>query len=125
MQQFLDSLIAQGYFAGVAHEVVYAGGMIVFGLIVGFGFVLNVAGITTWLERRVWARMHTRVGPNRVGPQGVLQWLADGIKLIMKEDIVPTAADPRLFRLAPYIVVMGFLTTFVVIPFGSALGIAD
>jgi len=125
MQGFLDSLIAQGYFAGVPREVVYAVGMIVFGLIVCFGFVLNVAGVTTWLERRVWARMQNRVGPNRVGPQGVLQWLADGIKLIMKEDLVPAAADARLFRLAPYVVVMGFLATFVVIPFGSQLVIAD
>src|ERR1043166_3350934 len=99
MQGFLDSLIAQGYFAGVPRDVVYAGGMLVFGLIVCFGFVLNVAGVTTWLERRVWARMQNRVGPNRVGPQGVLQWLADGIKLIMKEDLVPSAADARLFRL--------------------------
>jgi NADH-quinone oxidoreductase subunit H len=125
MQEFLDRLIAQGSFAGVPRDVVYAGGMILFGLIVCFGFVLNVAGITTWLERRVWARMQNRVGPNRVGPQGVLQWLADGIKLIMKEDIVPTAADARLFRLAPYVVVMGFLTAFVVIPFGSHLVVAD
>jgi NADH-quinone oxidoreductase subunit H len=125
MQAFLDSLIAQGYFAGVPYEIVYAVGMIVFGLIVCFGFVLTVAGVTTWLERRVWARMQNRVGPNRVGPQGTLQWLADGVKLIMKEDIVPAAADAHLFRLAPYIVVMGFLTTFVVIPFGSQLVIAD
>ncbi len=125
MQAFLDSLIAQGYFAGIPYEIVYAAGMIVFGLIVCFGFVLTVAGVTTWLERRVWARMQNRVGPNRVGPQGSLQWLADGIKLIMKEDIVPAAADARLFRLAPYVVVMGFLTTFVVIPFGSQLVVAD
>ncbi len=125
MQGFLDSLIAQGYFAGLPRELVYAGGMVVFGLIVVLGFVLNVAGVTTFVERRVWARMQGRVGPNRVGPQGILQWLADGIKLFMKEDLVPTEADPRLFRLAPYIVVLGFLTTFVVIPFGSNLIIAD
>ncbi|HVN87764.1 MAG TPA: NADH-quinone oxidoreductase subunit NuoH [Candidatus Binatia bacterium] len=125
MQSFLDSLIAQGYFAGVPTEVVYAGGMVVFGLIVVLGFILNVAGVTTFVERRVWARIHSRVGPNRVGPQGILQWLVDGIKLLMKEDIVPAEADPRLFRLAPYVVVMGFVTTFVVIPFSSALVIAD
>ena len=65
-----------------------------FGAIVIFGFVLNVAGVTTFVERRVWARIQSRVGPNRVGPQGILQWLADGIKLLMKEDIIP--ADGRL-----------------------------
>ncbi len=125
MQGFLDNLIAQGYFAGVPRDLVYAGGMLVFALIVILVFVLTVAGFTTFLERRVWARMQGRVGPNRVGPQGILQWLADGIKLFMKEDIVPTQADSRLFRLAPYIVALGFLTTFVVIPFGSSLVIAD
>ena len=125
MQGFLDSLIAQGYFAGVPRDLVYAGGMVVFGLIVILGFVLNVAGVTTFVERRVWARIQGRIGPNRVGPQGILQWLADGLKLIMKEDIVPAEADSRLFRLAPYVVVLGFLTTFVVIPFSSVLIIAD
>ncbi|HEX7407950.1 MAG TPA: NADH-quinone oxidoreductase subunit NuoH [Candidatus Binatia bacterium] len=125
MQGFLDSLIAQGYFAGVPRDLVYAGGMVVFALIVILVFVLTVSGITTFVERRVWARMQGRIGPNRVGPQGILQWLADGIKLFMKEDLIPTQADSRLFRLAPYIVVLGFLTTFVVIPFGSRLIIAD
>ncbi len=125
MQQFLDSLIAQGYFAGVPRDVVYAGGMLVFALIVVLVFVLNVAGGTTFIERRVWARIQSRIGPNRVGPQGILQWLADGIKLVMKEDIVPTQADARLFKLAPYLVMIGFVTTFVVLPFGSKLVIAD
>jgi NADH-quinone oxidoreductase subunit H len=125
MQGFLDSLIAQGYFPGIPRNLVYAGGMVVFAAIVVLVFVLLVAGVTTFVERRVWARMQSRIGPNRVGPQGMLQWLADGIKLFMKEDLVPAQADARLFRLAPYIVALGFLTTFIVIPFGSRLIIAD
>src|SRR5215831_19251945 len=125
MQSLLDNLIAQGYFPGVPTELVYAAGMLVFGLIVVLVFVMPVAGVTTFVERRVWARIQNRVGPNRVGPQGILQWLADGIKLIMKEDIVPTSADARLFRLAPYLVIVGFVATFVVLPFGSMLVIAD
>jgi NADH-quinone oxidoreductase subunit H len=125
MQRFLDSLIAQGYFPGVPRDLVYVAGMLVFAAIVVLVFVLLVAGTMTFIERRVWARMQSRIGPNRVGPQGILQWLADGIKLFMKEDLVPAKADARLFRLAPYIVVLGFLTTFVVIPFGSKLIIAD
>ncbi len=125
MQHFLDGLIAQHTFGNAPRDVVYAVGMIVFGLIVILGFVLNVAGVTTFIERRVWARMQGRVGPNRVGPQGILQWLVDGVKLHMKEDIVPTDSDPRLFRLAPYVVVLGFVSTFVVIPFSSSLVIAD
>jgi len=125
MQDFLDSLIAGGSFAGIPRDLVYAGGMLVFGLIVVFGFVLNVSGATTFVERRVWGRMHNRVGPNRVGPQGILQWLVDGIKLLMKEDIVPADADPPLFKLAPYVVIMGFVAAFVAVPFSSALIVAD
>jgi len=90
-----------------------------------FGFVLNVAGVTTFVERRVWARIQSRVGPNRVGPQGILQWLADGLKLLMKEETIPYAADARLFKLAPYVVVLGFIAAFVAIPFSSALIAAD
>src|SRR6058998_3422555 len=125
MQEFLDRLISEGYFAGVPTQFVYAAAMVVFGAIVLLVFILNVAGVSTWVERRVWARIQSRIGPNRVGPQGILQWLVDGIKLLMKEDLVPADADPRLFRLAPYVVMMGFVTAFVVLPFGSALVIAD
>jgi NADH-quinone oxidoreductase subunit H len=125
MQEFLDSLIASGYFPGVPRDAVYAVGMVVFGAIVLLVFILNVAGGTTFLERRVWARIQSRVGPNRVGPQGILQWLVDGIKLVMKEDVIPAAADARLFKLAPYLVMIGFVGTFVVLPFGSRLVIAD
>src|SRR5512143_1812924 len=125
MQEFLDGLIAQGYFAGAPRDLVYAVGMVAFGAIVLLVFILNVAGGTTFVERRVWARIQSRVGPNRVGPQGILQWLVDGIKLVMKEDIVPAAADRPLFMAAPYVVMMGFVSAFVVIPFGSRLIIAD
>jgi NADH-quinone oxidoreductase subunit H len=125
MRQILDQLIEQGYFAGVPVALVYAIGIVVAGSIVVFGFVLNVAGVTTFVERRVWARIQSRIGPNRVGPQGILQWLADGIKLLMKEAAIPQAADPRLFVLAPYVVVMGFIAAFVVIPFSGDLIVAD
>src|SRR5690606_870565 len=79
----------------------------------------------SWLERRVWARIQSRIGPNRVGPQGVIQWLADGIKNVLKEDIVPEQADRRLFKLAPYLAMMGFFGTFAVVPFGDGLIVAD
>ncbi|HXG50270.1 MAG TPA: NADH-quinone oxidoreductase subunit NuoH [candidate division Zixibacteria bacterium] len=125
MQAYLDQLIQQGYFAGVPKELVYAGAMVLVALVVLSVFVAPLAGVTSWLERRVWARMQSRVGPNRVGPQGILQWLADGIKNLLKEDLIPAAADKKLFALAPYVVFMGFLCTFVVIPFGSRLIVAD
>ena len=125
MQAYLDQLIRDGAYAGVPHEVVYAIAMVLVALIVLSAFVAPLAGVTSWLERRVWARMQSRVGPNRVGPQGILQWLADGIKNLLKEDLVPAAADAKLFTLAPYIVFMGFLCTFVVIPFGGSMIVAD
>jgi NADH-quinone oxidoreductase subunit H len=114
-----------GPFRFVPFELVATVTMLLFGAVVVFGFVLPVAGITSWLERRVWARIQSRIGPNRVGPQGFLQWLADGLKNLLKEDIIPAAADRWLFSLAPYLVVIGFIATFAVIPFGSVLIIAD
>lgn len=125
LQQFLDSMIAEGTFGALPREVVYLIGMLAAGALVVFGFVLNVSGVTTFVERRVWARIQSRVGPNRVGPQGILQWLADGIKLLMKEEAIPYAADSLLFKLAPFIVTTGFISAFVAIPFSSALIVAD
>ena len=125
MQAYIDQLIKDGAFAGMPKEVVYALAMVLVAFVVLSVFVAPLAGVTSWLERRVWARMQSRVGPNRVGPQGILQWLADGIKNLLKEDLIPTAADSKLFSLAPYIVFMGFLCTFVVIPFGASLIVAD
>jgi len=83
------------------------------------------SGLVVVAERRIAGRMQSRIGPNRVGPQGLLQWLADGIKLIVKEDIVPSDADPVLFRLAPYLVWMGVFATFVVLPFSQVAIVAD
>lgn len=88
-------------------------------------FMAPTAGIITWVERRVSARMQSRIGPNRAGPQGFLVWIADGVKSIMKEDIIPTESDQPLFRLAPYLVFMGVSATFVVMPFGQYLIAAD
>ncbi|MBI3070854.1 MAG: NADH-quinone oxidoreductase subunit NuoH [Deltaproteobacteria bacterium] len=83
------------------------------------------AGIATLVERRVSGRMQKRIGANRVGPQGLLQWVADAVKLLLKEDIVPTNADPILFRAAPYLVFMGVYLTFAALPFTTSLVVAD
>ncbi len=109
----------------VPDEFVYLGVQVVFGLLMLMIFVAPFAGILSWVERRIAARMMDRVGPNRVGPQGFFQWIADGIKSLLKEDIIPTAADPILFRLAPYLVFAGMFAAFVVIPFSSSVIIAD
>ncbi len=76
-----------------------------------------------WWERRVVARMQHRIGPNRNGPFGLLQSLADGVKLALKEDIIPKAADKVVFILAPVIVVVPAFVTFSVIPFGPEVRI--
>ncbi|WP_183408025.1 NADH-quinone oxidoreductase subunit NuoH [Marmoricola pocheonensis] len=74
-----------------------------------------------WLERRVVARMQHRIGPNVNGPFGLLQSLADGVKLALKEDIIPKAADKAVFLLAPVIVVIPAFVTWSVIPFGPTV----
>ena len=79
----------------------------------------------TWLERKVVARMQDRIGPNRVGPFGVLQPIADGIKMILKEDIVPTGADRLVHFLAPVLAVAPVLSLFLVLPFGRDMIAAD
>ncbi|HEY4716875.1 MAG TPA: NADH-quinone oxidoreductase subunit NuoH [bacterium] len=89
------------------------------------GVVSVIAGITSWVERRVAGRMMSRFGPNRVGPQGSLQWIADGIKCLLKEDLIPALADKPLFRLAPYIVFAGMFATWVVFPFSKKIIVAD
>ncbi len=76
-----------------------------------------------WLERRVVARMQHRIGPNVNGPFGLLQSLADGVKLALKEDIIPKAADKVVFLVAPVIATVPAFVTFAVIPFGPEVGL--
>jgi len=91
--------------------------------------VLNVVvGLVTYvtlLERKFAARMQSRIGPYRVGPHGLLQPIADALKLMMKEDIVPTAADRRIFNLAPIVFLVPCMLIFATIPFAPGLGVAD
>jgi NADH-quinone oxidoreductase subunit H len=84
-----------------------------------------LAGVIVVWERKISGYMGSRIGPNRVGPNGWLQWLADGLKLLMKEDIVPAEADPRLFRAAPYLAFLGLFLTFIVLPFSRYAIVAD
>ncbi|MFN2626495.1 MAG: NADH-quinone oxidoreductase subunit NuoH [Mycobacteriales bacterium] len=92
-------------------------------LIVFIALMLSVLFVI-WAERRVVARMQQRVGPNRVGPAGLLQSLADGIKLFLKEDIAPTAADRPVYLLAPVIAMIPAFLAFSVIPFGPTVSVA-
>jgi NADH-quinone oxidoreductase subunit H len=88
-------------------------------VLVIFAATLLTVLMMVYAERRVSAFMQGRLGPNRVGPQGLLQPIADGIKFLMKEDIIPAGVDKPIFILAPAILLIPALMTFAVIPFGS------
>ncbi len=105
-------------------------GVLVGAIMVGAALLLlllvaPITGMVVVWERKIAGRMQSRFGPNRVGPGGWLQWLADGIKLIIKEDLIPTDADRVLFRFAPYLMWMGVFATLVVLPASEMAIIAD
>ena len=102
--------------AALIWEWIIKSAIILLGMTGGFAYV-------TLLERRVLARMQVRVGPNRAGWNGLLQPVADGIKLIFKEELIPTAADKLLFILAPVITVVPALVITAVIPWGDVVNI--
>ncbi len=88
-------------------------------------FALVFEGFASYILRKAAADIQARIGPNRVGPVGLLQFMADGVKLLLKEDLIPANADRFLFRLAPYFVFVGSFAAFVVIPFGVGLIASD
>ncbi len=88
-------------------------------ILIAFVMLLNVAAIMVWVERKVCALIQQRDGPNRVGPYGLLQPLADIIKLIMKEELRPKSADAILFTLAPIISAVAAFAAFAPVPFGA------
>ena len=101
---------------------------IVTGLIGALG-ILAVIGptllILIWVERKVIARMQSRYGPNRVGPRGLLQPVADAMKLILKEELVPRSADKIVFLLPPVLVFIPAILVWGVLPFGPNMQVAD
>jgi NADH-quinone oxidoreductase subunit H len=92
---------------------------IVASVFVGLASAVAMFGI--WWERKVAGHIQSRLGPNRVGPIGLLQSIADGAKLLLKEDLVPREADSFLFRLAPYLAFTPVFAAFLVLPFGPEL----
>jgi NADH-quinone oxidoreductase subunit H len=93
-------------------------------VIVAFGVLLVAVMLAIWFERKVISDMQNRVGPNRAGPYGILQTLADGIKLFFKEDLLPDQADRFVFRLAPYLALLPALLIFTIVPVGGVVTIA-
>jgi NADH-quinone oxidoreductase subunit H len=88
-------------------------------------FAFANAGVLSWVWRREMAFIQDRRGPNRVGPFGLLQFVADGIKLITKEALIPRRGDRALFLLAPALFVFPFLMAYLVIPFSRGGAFAD
>jgi NADH-quinone oxidoreductase subunit H len=85
------------------------------------GTLLFLAAYLVWAERKFLARLQIRLGPNRAGKFGLLQPIADAIKMLSKEDIIPAAADRYIFMLAPAVVAMTALLIFAVVPFGRSI----
>src|SRR5690242_21448240 len=88
-------------------------------MVVILTFVLVTMGFLTYFERKVAAHMQHRMGPNRTGPIGLLQWVADAVKLISKEEIIPAGADKVIFWLAPMLSMFTASAAYAFIPFGE------
>ena len=91
--------------------------------LVTFGVLLVSVLFMVWFERKVISDMQNRIGPNRAGPFGILQTLADGMKLFGKEDLLPDRADRTVFRLAPYLSVVPAFLSFAIVPVGGTFEI--
>jgi NADH-quinone oxidoreductase subunit H len=107
-----DPIFNQGFDLGVVLLVLLKS-------VIGLVFVLVGVIFMIWFERKLIADFQNRIGPNRAGPWGLLQTLADGIKLIFKEDLRPDGSDPLVFRLAPYLSVVPAFLTFTIVPIGG------
>jgi NADH-quinone oxidoreductase subunit H len=119
--QYIQSYLDSDQTPGGAGNIFWA---IVYIMLVFIGLSIAVIAMN-WLERKILAHMQVRLGPMRVGPHGLLQPIADAIKLLLKEDIIPAEADAFVFWIAPFIVVLTAFTVFVVVPFGPTHAITD
>src|ERR1051325_10585004 len=95
------------------------------GIVVIMALFPLVAGYIVLVERKVLADFQVRLGPMRVGPHGLLQPIADALKLLLKEDIIPTDSDKAIFWIAPVISTFTALSAFSVLPFGQKTFVAD
>src|SRR4051794_8361631 len=107
-----DPLFANGVDGGVLTIVIIK-------TVIIFVLVMVSVLFMVWYERKVISYMQNRVGPNRAGPFGILQSIADGIKLFFKEALTPHEADRRIYRLAPYIAVVPAFLAFSIVPIGG------
>ena len=105
-----------------SHGIDLAAGLtLVIKVLVAFVILLVSVLMMIWFERKVISDMQNRIGPDRAGPWGILQSLADGVKLFFKEDLLPDRADRRMFRLAPYLSSVPAFIMFTVVPLGGVI----
>ena len=86
---------------------------------VAFAFLLVAVMLMIWFERKLISDMQNRIGPNIAGPWGILQTLADGMKLFFKEDLIPDKSDRFVFKLAPYLSLVPAFLVFAIVPLGG------
>ena len=94
-------------------------------VIIAFAFLFTAVLLLVWAERRIVAFMQNRLGPTRAGPFGILQTLADGIKLMVKESMTPRKAEVLLYLAAPVMALIPALLIFLVVPIGAPITIGD
>jgi NADH-quinone oxidoreductase subunit H len=114
---YLDKNVTPGQAGNFFWALVY--------ILLVFGGVSLAVVCMNWLERKILAHMQVRLGPMRVGPHGLLQPIADAIKLILKEDIIPEGADRFVFWIAPLIILLAVFSVYCVVPFGPTHAITD
>src|SRR3954451_21282162 len=107
-----DPMLEQGLDWGIV-------GIVLGKVVIVFVLLLVATMFMVWFERKVHADMSNRVGPNLAGPWGILQTLADGIKLFFKEDLMPTRAERRVFILAPFLSFVPAFLLFAIVPIGG------
>jgi NADH-quinone oxidoreductase subunit H len=110
------------FFGGLNWEVIL---IVLIKVLVAFVVLLVATALMIWFERKVISDMQSRVGPNRAGPWGLLQTLADGTKLVFKEDLLPDRADAFVFKLAPYLSVIPAVAIFAVVPVGGTISLGS
>ena len=111
------ALVGISFLTGVIDPIISA--------VVMFGFISVFVMFLVWMERKVSAHMQSRIGPNRVGPFGLLQTVADAIKLTTKEDIKPVKRDKIPYFIAPIVAFVATFMGMVVIPFDKGMVVQD
>lgn len=121
----LEKPIVQNFFTSVFNEeLLYPTKILLSIFTLMLGVTIGVL-VIVWLERKISAAIQQRIGPEYAGPLGIIQSLADGVKLFLKENIIPSQGDPNLFSMGPVLVIVPAFLSFLVIPFEHNIILAN